>query len=126
MSDTSAEAVETLAQGIVGCQPFAPWLYEAGDTLRALAAERYALREANSAAALDYQASISAAYAEADELRAQLAAAEAQAKTARDDALREAADACCHPTNVEAGGESAICRGRVLALINTPTKDPKP
>jgi hypothetical protein len=36
--------------------------------------------------------------------------------TARNNALQEAANACCHPTNAHNGGESAICRNRVLAL----------
>lgn len=44
-------------------------------------------------------------------------------KQVREDALREAADACCHPTNVESGGESAICRNRVLALIEKDKTD---
>jgi hypothetical protein len=49
--------------------------------------------------------------------QARIAELEAALATARSDAFQEAANACCHPTNVHDGGESAICRGRVLAAL---------
>jgi hypothetical protein len=52
--------------------------------------------------------------------QARIADLKADLATARNNALQEAANACCHPTNVNGGGESAICRGRVIALSKKP------
>ena len=59
-------------------------------------------------------------YAEIEVKNARIAELEAALVTARENALQEAANACCHPTNVHDGGESAICRNRVLALKANP------
>jgi hypothetical protein len=52
-----------------------------------------------------------------DEAQARIAELEVALAKARNDAFQEAANACCHPTNVHDGGASAICRGRVLAAL---------
>jgi hypothetical protein len=52
-----------------------------------------------------------------EDAAARIAELEAALATARNDAFQEAANACCHPTNVHDGGASAICRGRVLAAL---------
>jgi hypothetical protein len=54
--------------------------------------------------------------------KARAAGKAGELEAVRNEALREAANACCHPTNVKDGGASALCRGRVLALI----KEAKP
>jgi hypothetical protein len=59
-------------------------------------------------------------YTRTDVAQARIAQLEADLATARNNALQEAADACCHPTNAHNGGESAICRNRVLAMIKVP------
>mgnify|MGYP003654466936 CR=1 FL=1 len=56
-------------------------------------------------------------YTRTDISQARIAELEAALATARNDAFQEAANACCHPTNVHDGGASAICRGRVLAAL---------
>jgi hypothetical protein len=56
--------------------------------------------------------------AEKAELR--MAGFESALATARNKAIQQAANACCHPTNVDRGGESGMCRNRVLALKSTP------